>query len=426
MKFKFNFDDGSAVYYDNDDNSFTKSDGSTAVDLWRPATGLEALKVSPDTPIKKQKHIATLKIQLGMKCNYKCSYCLQSSQIPDATIASDADAKHFIDSLDSWLVGSPQRIEFWGGEPLLYWKKLSYLVPKLREKFPTTGFSMVTNGSVLTDEIIEMLVTYGFGIAISHDGPGQHVRGPDPFDDPDKLANINKLLDAMPDRVQFNAVITPHNANIMHTVDWFHAKLGREVDVGFEGIVNDYSEAGLDASSKFTEEDYTTLQTSLMDACKDESLWKIPMFYEEVARIIERIRTRSRKEGMWQKCGMDRPDQLAVDLKGNAMTCQNVGAKGDHLLGNVYEGEVSLKNSWHWTTRRECGNCPVLQICGGGCMFQKPGSANWAETCENQFQYSMAKMAVVLYRLFGKELVGVEGLVLRPELPNLIPAVQVE
>ncbi|BBI61648.1 hypothetical protein HSBAA_29540 [Vreelandella sulfidaeris] len=42
----------------------------------------------------------------------------------------------FLDGLNDWLVGQPQRIEFWGGEPLVYWKKLKLLVPALRERFP--------------------------------------------------------------------------------------------------------------------------------------------------------------------------------------------------------------------------------------------------------------------------------------------------
>jgi uncharacterized protein len=40
--------------------------------------------------------------------------------------------------------------------------------------------SVITNGSILSDEIIDWLMMLDFAVAISHDGPGQSVRGPDP------------------------------------------------------------------------------------------------------------------------------------------------------------------------------------------------------------------------------------------------------
>ena len=73
---------------------------------------------------------------------------------------------------------------------------------------------------------------------------------------------------------------------------------------------------------------------------------------------------------------MDDPSKIAVDLKGNVLTCQNVSAVAksfngeSHLIGHVSDFEnIKLKTSTHWTHREECPNCPVLQICQGSCMF---------------------------------------------------------
>ncbi len=52
-----------------------------------------------------------LKIQLGLGCNYSCSYCSQGGQVEDKT--SRADAQEFLDRLDSWLTDPPHKIEFW-------------------------------------------------------------------------------------------------------------------------------------------------------------------------------------------------------------------------------------------------------------------------------------------------------------------------
>src|SRR6476620_10322068 len=81
-------------------------------------------RVSPSTPGWKSAQVHTLKIQLGLRCNYSCSYCNQSSAIPEATLSRTADADAFLAGLDHWLQGAPARIEFWGGEPLIYFAKL--------------------------------------------------------------------------------------------------------------------------------------------------------------------------------------------------------------------------------------------------------------------------------------------------------------
>ncbi len=57
---------------------------------------------------------------------------------------------------------------------------------RLREAFPESKFSLITNGSLLSREKLDFIAEHDIEITISHDGPGQHLRGPDPFDDPAK------------------------------------------------------------------------------------------------------------------------------------------------------------------------------------------------------------------------------------------------
>jgi hypothetical protein len=141
-------------------------------------------RVSAAAPGWKSREVSTLKIQLGLRCNYSCSYCNQASAVADATVTRSADAQAFLERLGDWLRGAPRRIEFWGGEPLLYFAKLKPLVPALRQRFPAAMFSVVTNGSLLDGEILDFIETWDLHVAVSHDGPGQHLRGPDPFEDP--------------------------------------------------------------------------------------------------------------------------------------------------------------------------------------------------------------------------------------------------
>ena len=85
-------------------------------------------RVAKDKPLGKSRAPRILKIQLGLSCNYACSYCSQAFQIADATVSKLADVEHFLAQLDGWITDAPEKIELWGGEPFLYWAKIKRLV----------------------------------------------------------------------------------------------------------------------------------------------------------------------------------------------------------------------------------------------------------------------------------------------------------
>src|SRR5262249_17985296 len=149
--------DGEAVrlYYSPHTSELLDEEGGSAIPDVTPGVFEEAPKVSPSAPGRKSSAPKTLKIQLGLRCNYSCSYCSQASHTESASVTRTADADRFLASLDRWLAGAPERIEFWGGEPFVYFAKLKRLVPALRERFPAAEFVIITNGSLIDEEIVE-------------------------------------------------------------------------------------------------------------------------------------------------------------------------------------------------------------------------------------------------------------------------------
>ena len=203
-----------------------------------PGTFAPVPRVAKDKPLGKSRAPRILKIQLGLSCNYACSYCSQAFQIADATVSKLADVEHFLIQLDGWIAEAPEKIELWGGEPFLYWAKIKRLVPALAERFPKAAFSIITNGSLLDREKLDFIAAHDIAITISHDGPGQHLRGPDPLDDPDKRRWIEALLAERPGRTGFNAVLTRENYDLKALKAWFAEKVGPDMFVGLEGVVN--------------------------------------------------------------------------------------------------------------------------------------------------------------------------------------------
>ena len=371
----------------------------------------DAIAINKETPGKKIRSPKRLKIQLGLGCNYSCSYCLQSSHIHKAAASSTADAQIFLKTLDTWLEGTPNQIEFWGGEPLLYWKKLKVLIPELRKRYPKTKFLTITNGTLLTKEIVDQLVEWGFGVGISHDGPGQSLRGDDPFEDPEIKEVIDYAVVRLGEKnnLSFNAVLTTKSYDVEKIIKWFK-QIYPHTPVTFEGVVHSHDD---NQGSRFTEEQLKDLTTNLTLQIMYRTAISGSIF-GKMNDFITSLAQKRPSSALYQKCTMDKEDQLAVDLLGNVLTCQNVGGKSEHKIGHVRSfDKIALNTSVHWSFRDECKSCPVLQLCKGSCMYLE--NDDWTASCNAEFALNKAIMAGTLFHLTGMVLEKIEGNIIRPK-----------
>jgi uncharacterized protein len=355
-------------------------------------------RVAKDKPLGKSRAPRILKIQLGLSCNYACSYCNQAFQIADATVSKLADVEHFLIQLDSWITDAPEKIELWGGEPFLYWAKIKRLLPALAGRFPGAAFSIITNGSLLSREKLDFIAAYDIAITISHDGPGQHLRGPDPLDDPEKRDWIEALLAERPGKTAFNAVLTRDCHDLQSLKAWFADKVGPDIFVGLEGVVNVYDAATAIGTGRFEPAELNSLTRSIFEALvEDPNAFGLG---ERINEFYASIQRRRPVEALGQKCGMDREDTIAVDLRGNVMTCQNTGAKGAHKIGHVADFDaIALDTATHFAFRPECMSCPVVQLCKGSCMFLE--SEFFKQSCANEFAFNMGIMMAAVWHLTG-------------------------
>jgi len=270
---------------------------------------------------------------------------------------------------------------------------------------PEARFSIITNGSLLDREKLGFIAGHDIAITISHDGPGQHLRGPDPLEDPDKRAWIEALLAERPEKAGFNAVLTREHHDLGALKAWFAKKVGPDIFVGLEGVVNVYDAATAIGTGRFEPSELNSLTRSIFEALvEDPNAFGLSERIDEFYASIQRQRP---IEALSQKCGMDREDTIAVDLRGNVMTCQNTGAKGAHKIGHVGDFDaIALDTATHFAFRPECMACPVVQLCKGSCMFLEGDF--FAQSCANEFAFNMGIMMAAVWHLTGMVVVGVE------------------
>jgi uncharacterized protein len=157
-----NANDKRIFYYDNMTNVLSTEEGYIfqAQEQFQKPIREPYKPFDKNNPLKKSKLITHLKIQLGLSCNYSCDYCSQKfvERMPE-TSKKDIDA--FLEKLNALEFDEQKglRIEYWGGEPLVYWKTLKPLAEAINDKFSNwvnkPQLSIITNGSILTDEIID-------------------------------------------------------------------------------------------------------------------------------------------------------------------------------------------------------------------------------------------------------------------------------
>jgi uncharacterized protein len=417
-------------FYDNQTNTITDADG-VALEYTEGEGGGNCSHVKPyksfdkNRPLRKTRQTRLLKIQMGLSCNYSCDYCSQKFvERPKETSKKDIEA--FLAKLDNLEFDESQglKVEFWGGEPLVYWKTLKPLAEALADRFAHWKkkplFSIITNGSLLNKEICAWLCYMGFSVGISHDGPGQSVRGPDPFEDEEKKKTILEFYRVMKGegRISFNAILTKQNQSRAAIHQWFQELTGDEnVAIGEGIIVDAYDADGIQNSLQGFEEHFAFRRKAFAEIFEHGSKLNFPSILGKIDGFTRSVLTHSPMEGLGQKCGMDNEDVIAIDLRGNVITCQNVSAveiagNGESHLGGTLEDfdNIEIKGATHWSNRAHCAACPVLHLCQGSCMFLD--GETWETSCSNAYSDNVAMFALSFQMITGyiPVLINGEGL----------------
>jgi uncharacterized protein len=334
------------------------------------------------------------------------------------------DAKAFLEWLPNWLEpagadvqGKDLRIEFWGGEPFLYWKTMRYLGDMLHERYPNAAFNIVTNGRVLDEEKIAWLDRHNVAVAVSHDGPAHRDnRLYDPFDTPATAEHLRKLFYRLSPKglISFNCVLANNNPSLAAIREYIAAHLGcraENVPLSTEEIVLPYEAGGQSLSPAGPEEHHRMFEQFYRELITGKAL-PVLNVKEKLEDFFHSLAQGRPSHALGQRCGMDREDTIAVDLKGNVLTCQNAAAGDGHRIGTTEDfNAIRLNTAWHWSKRNECPSCPVLQLCKGSCLRLE--GELWQTACNTSRTYNMAVFAAGIFFLTGERL-EVE----RPLLPQ--------
>ena len=356
--------------------------------------------------------LQALVLNVTNQCNLACTYCYEFGADKIATPAGKPKymaletAKSSVDFL---LAGSGNReavhITFFGGETLMNFRLLRDVVGYATEQAAAQGrkitFSLTTNATLLTDEIIDFLSDNAIGVTVSMDGPAEMQdarrvyksgKGSYAVIEPRlrKLIARHKTR-AITARVTLTAGVTDVIRIYRHLKDdiGFH-------EVGFAPVTT----AGEEREYSLNGDDMTGVLAgfhALADEWLDYALHGRMHGFTNVSETIGELIQGTNKS---HPCGAGL-GLLGVSPSGDLSPCHRFTDADTHTLGHISTGIDQGKREdflarGHVQAKYECQSCWARPLCAGGChheafvRYGDTGHANlhycdwireWTDTC---------------------------------------------
>jgi len=277
-------------------------------------------------------------LYLTEKCNLACPYCF----VPDKTQESmDFQIGRAAIDLAFWCHYKPVplNVAFFGGEPLLEQDMLKEMVcySKVcsRKQGVETTFSLVTNGTLVSEPLADYLSENGFSVVVSLDGIGEYHDKNRPFKNGtpsfsrvrDGLLSLRARLTT--DLLRVHACVTPQNVDGMAPLaEW----LIQHGILAF-ALVPNYEEPWSDSDIEQYEKNLTRIGRASVTA-GGRSCRIYPLHHFLIAP------KRPRLHAMYMHRCLD--DVLAVSIHGDVFPCHRFAAI-DRYQRRYRIGEVTRK-----------------------------------------------------------------------------------
>ena len=138
-------------------------------------------------------------IVVTLRCNHNCIYCHASARgVKEKSFDMDKEtAKKVLDVIFK-TTNHFIAIEFQGGEPLLNWPVVKYIIEEAKKRNKKIGknleIRLVSNGSLITPKIFNYLLDKKVSICFSLDGPENLHNKNRPYSDGNSYKNVTKWI----------------------------------------------------------------------------------------------------------------------------------------------------------------------------------------------------------------------------------------
>jgi uncharacterized protein len=357
------------------------------------------------TSIREDTEQMKVTILTTLQCNFACDYCFQGDHGDYNKFA----AKMSLDTARAVARWIEERLEavgprklhitFFGGEPLLNLPVTYYLAERCKtlcdERGVTQSLSIITNGLLLTPEVVDRLMPFGLmGVKITLDGDRdthnrmRPLRGRQGTFDR-IIENVRRVADRLPITIGGNFDESswdsyPALLDFLKEQDFSHriAKINfkpiikaPEADLAPKGVIpltlvgaNDKPLAGTCMTIAGAGGGVGGRATSACDSCH---------FVDEKMTYL---RDETRKHGFatadgvhMGPCEIHRRHAYTIGPDGALYACPGFTGDAGQSTGHINGSDESWRHAAAERFERlsahkeECGDCSFVPVCGGGC-----------------------------------------------------------
>ncbi len=322
----------------------------------------------PKLPLAAVHQIIALEIT--DRCNYACNYCFEGKSSENHGLMSFENACLNLDPLPP---GSELR--FFGGEPLLNFP----LIQRLVDRYPKHQYSLVTNGSLITEQIARYLADHKFNVGVSYDGRCSHSQNRLALIG-DSAADFERaiaLLNAVGLAVGVSTVITKEY--IRHLYDIHLEVFGKWAVGGWAYLLAYRPDMTMKDLDVFKEQIFAIIQD-------------FPA--EHLMRINDLRKWCMKVAGEWP-------------LKaycGSGICYRAIAVDGTERLCPFFLRESACYSSAMRSVEVSCAKCSIWNYCHGGCLaLNRFGSGNTHSShpfaCKKNYIYFEAGLRTRIKKL---------------------------
>lgn len=311
------------------------------------------------------------KLVMNLDCNLDCKYCFEGQRKGKFYMTREpADLLiGFIHERIASGLFEEVGITFYGGEPLLSLDLVMYIGGKLKILAERVGvrfsFSLITNGTLLTEKTVEQLNPLGLKSAtITLDGPPKIHDQFRPFKGGagsfGAIFRNVKAVCGMTD-IQIGGNFIRHNYR------------------DFPGLLDCMMDNGL-TPGKISQVRFDPVQNEqegiaphdFHDGC---SSLNAPWLCEAMVVLRDEILRRGFGNGkiMPSTCMMEQTHALTINYDGSIYKCPGLIGRDEFCVGTLAAGVTDYNASHNLDNWKndECLECAYLPLCFGGCRYSK-------------------------------------------------------
>lgn len=351
---------------------------------------LKALKERIDT------NLQVLTLGITERCNLNCCYCIYSGRYKERRVHSKkvmdfSTAKKAVDYLKRHNRPeiNPPGIGFYGGEPLLRFPFVRDVTEYAKHIFSkdTLGFTITTNGTQLTNEMLDFFEENAFYLVISLDGPQEYHDRSRKFRNGKGswnrvIKNLEKIKEVYPKIFQHRLMLSTTISSPANykELDKFFSTIGVNQHIGLveAATPNDYIQFGHLAGYEYVLEKFrdSCILGRISDKLNHPEVSFVFNLFDEAITKLHKRNNRPIRLDMPSNHGLCIPGgfKLFVGADGSLFPCEKLEGYSGMRIGHIDQGidinSVKILFDDFIKLKWQCEDCWILRFCP--CCFVHP------------------------------------------------------